>query len=118
MDTFWIRGSKFGYVMDTRILDTFWIRYGYVLDTDNFGYALDTLWIDFIDFHGFASILQGLPLAISSDFDGFASILQGVPLRISSNFDGFAAILQRVPLRTRNEFYRRGIQKTIFLDTF
>ena len=83
MDTFWIRGSKFGYVMDTRILDTFWIRFGYVMDTFWIRTILDTLWIRFgsisLIFHGFASILQGLPLAISSDFDGFASILQGVP---------------------------------------
>ena len=47
LDTFWIRGYNFGYVMDTRTLDTFWIRFGYFLDTPRswirFGYVLDTL---------------------------------------------------------------------------
>ena len=48
MDTFWIRGVKFGYVMDTRILDTFWIHYRNVLDTYDFAYALDTIFIALI----------------------------------------------------------------------
>ena len=43
-----------------------------------------------MDFTGFTSILQGVPLRICIDFVEFASVSQGVPLRIYLDFDGFA----------------------------
>ena len=76
LDTLWIRFGYGGPNLDTLCIRVFWIRFGYVMDTFWIRTILDTLWIRFgsisLIFHGFASILQGLPLAISSDFDGFA----------------------------------------------
>ena len=45
MDTFWIQRPKFGYVMDTRILDTCWIHFEYIMATFWIRTILDTLWI-------------------------------------------------------------------------
>jgi hypothetical protein len=42
-----------------------------------------------LDFNGFASTLQGIPLWISLDLYKFASTLQGVPLRIPLDLNAF-----------------------------
>ena len=73
---FWIRLDTFGYIWIC--LDTFvyvWIRIGGRV----FGYGT---W-NFHGFNGFAPILRGVPLGISSDFDGFVPILQRITLRMS-----------------------------------
>ena len=91
-----------------------------------FSYAFPMLFP--MDFEGFSSILQGVPLRISiafnrfsMDFDGFSSILQGVPLRISMafhrfsmDFDGFSYILQGVPLRISMDFRRFSVDFLTF----